>query len=161
MGPVVGSAPFEILRIGLFQQPLGRWLEQPISDAVALGIGDRLLPGVEGELDLLLHVAGRGPAHQRIGGPPLGRLVVEHPAPGIALAGLHGGSRWSVNPGSGGHDAPIGCKKWSGRPDSNQRPSAPKADALPDCATPRDAKRPHLARAYTFLALLCKRGSRH
>ena len=26
---------------------------------------------------------------------------------------------------------------WSGRPDSNQRPSAPKADALPGCATPR------------------------
>ncbi len=26
---------------------------------------------------------------------------------------------------------------WSGRPDSNWRPSAPKADALPDCATPR------------------------
>ena len=27
--------------------------------------------------------------------------------------------------------------KWSGRQDSNLRPSAPKADALPDCATPR------------------------
>ena len=27
--------------------------------------------------------------------------------------------------------------KWSGRRDSNPRPSAPKADALPDCATPR------------------------
>jgi hypothetical protein len=27
--------------------------------------------------------------------------------------------------------------KWSGRLDSNQRPSAPKADALPGCATPR------------------------
>ena len=27
--------------------------------------------------------------------------------------------------------------EWSGRRDSNPRPSAPKADALPDCATPR------------------------
>ncbi len=26
---------------------------------------------------------------------------------------------------------------WSGRPDSNRRPPAPKAGALPDCATPR------------------------
>ena len=26
---------------------------------------------------------------------------------------------------------------WSGRPDSNRRPSAPKADALPGCATSR------------------------
>ena len=31
---------------------------------------------------------------------------------------------------------------WSGREDSNLRPSAPKADALPDCATPRQAKPP-------------------
>jgi len=28
-------------------------------------------------------------------------------------------------------------KNWSGRQDLNLRPSAPKADALPDCATPR------------------------
>ena len=28
-------------------------------------------------------------------------------------------------------------KNWSGRPDSNRRPSAPKADALPGCATSR------------------------
>lgn len=28
--------------------------------------------------------------------------------------------------------------RWSGRLDSNQRPSAPKADALPSCATPRN-----------------------
>ena len=27
--------------------------------------------------------------------------------------------------------------KWSGQRDSNPRPSAPKADALPDCAIPR------------------------
>lgn len=30
-----------------------------------------------------------------------------------------------------------GAENWSGRQDSNLRPSAPKADALPDCATPR------------------------
>ena len=29
--------------------------------------------------------------------------------------------------------------EWSGRRDSNPRPSAPKADALPGCATPRHA----------------------
>src|SRR5690625_1747900 len=28
---------------------------------------------------------------------------------------------------------------WSGRHDSNMRPSGPKPDALPDCATPRTA----------------------
>ena len=31
-------------------------------------------------------------------------------------------------------------KNWSGRWDSNSRPSAPKADALPGCATPREAR---------------------
>ena len=29
------------------------------------------------------------------------------------------------------------CFNWSGQGDSNSRPSAPKADALPDCAMPR------------------------
>ena len=29
-------------------------------------------------------------------------------------------------------------RSWSGQTDSNRRPSAPKADALPDCAMPRD-----------------------
>ncbi len=32
-------------------------------------------------------------------------------------------------------------QEWSGRQDSNLRPSGPKPDALPDCATPRRAKR--------------------
>src|ERR1700682_6383609 len=40
------------------------------------------------------------------------------------------GSDW--NPGG----TPEG-EKWSGRPDSNRRPPAPKAGALPGCATPR------------------------
>ena len=31
-------------------------------------------------------------------------------------------------------------KKWSGQTDLNRRPSAPKADALPDCAMPRQFK---------------------
>ena len=31
-------------------------------------------------------------------------------------------------------------QNWSGRRDSNSRPSAPKADALPGCATPRKAQ---------------------
>ena len=41
--------------------------------------------------------------------------------------------------GSGG-----GCTEWSGWPDSNRRPPAPKAGALPGCATPRVRPRNHL-----------------
>src|SRR5450830_468899 len=37
------------------------------------------------------------------------------------------------------------AKCWSGRQDSNLRPSAPKADALPGCATPRRTTRYTLA----------------
>src|SRR5450631_918556 len=33
------------------------------------------------------------------------------------------------------------CKYWSGRQDSNLRPLAPHASALPGCATPRPRKR--------------------
>ena len=36
----------------------------------------------------------------------------------------------------------INNLRWSGRRDSNPRPSAPKADALPDCATPRCLQSP-------------------
>jgi hypothetical protein len=49
------------------------------------------------------------------------------------------GKRWRLA------DSPEAChpgvtpelEKWSGRLDSNQRPPAPKAGALPGCATPR------------------------
>jgi hypothetical protein len=34
----------------------------------------------------------------------------------------------------------IASSEWSGQRDSNPRPSAPKADALPDCAMPRHAR---------------------
>jgi len=36
-------------------------------------------------------------------------------------------------------------KYWSGRPDLNRRPPAPKAGALPGCATPRHVRHPILA----------------
>ena len=39
--------------------------------------------------------------------------------------------------------APVLQKKWSGRLDSNQRPLAPHASALPDCATPRPDSKPN------------------
>ena len=35
---------------------------------------------------------------------------------------------------------------WSGGTDSNRRPSAPKADALPDCAIPRQPKKETIIR---------------
>src|SRR5687768_12258951 len=39
-------------------------------------------------------------------------------------------------------DSRLDLIGWSGQQDSNLRPSAPKADALPDCAMPRYRCRP-------------------
>src|SRR5436309_4657460 len=40
--------------------------------------------------------------------------------------------------------APIAWRTKSGREDSNLRPPAPKAGALPGCATPRSKRRPEV-----------------
>src|ERR1700744_2260952 len=45
----------------------------------------------------------------------------------------------------GRHTVVATADTWSGRQDSNLRPSAPKADALPGCATPRRTTRYTLA----------------
>ena len=43
----------------------------------------------------------------------------------------------------------LNSNEWSGQTDSNRRPSAPKADALPDCAMPRPIQRRHLNGPYS------------
>ena len=57
-----------------------------------------------------------------------------------ATPGLEG--RCSIRLSYRTHFKPfIDCfSKWSGQRDSNPRPSAPKADALPDCAMPRSTE---------------------
>ncbi|ABE04226.1 unknown [Rickettsia bellii RML369-C] len=41
--------------------------------------------------------------------------------------------------------------KWSGRRDSNSRPSGPKPDALPGCATPRELI------SYIIYSIICNK----
>src|SRR6478752_5566033 len=153
------AVELEIIRIGL-----GLWggqvrFEQLVGNIVRLGIGDRLLRRVEFQRELLAHVAGRGPAHQGIDGAGTFRLIVQQPLLGAGLARLHGILGWSVNART--HVKPLilyqkrrprpaafarpwrsfrsrsDRKERSERRDSNTRPSAPKADALPGCATLR------------------------
>src|SRR5579872_5907675 len=59
-------------------------------NAVALAIGDRFLGGVEAQVDLLSHVAGARPAHQRLDLARLFRLEIENPFFGLGAARLHG-----------------------------------------------------------------------
>ena len=62
--------------------------------------------------------------------------ISRHRAEGMELRGAYGrfrNERLLIRP-----ERTLG--KWSGRLDSNQRPPAPKAGALPGCATPRPVK---------------------
>src|ERR671916_664505 len=75
-----GNAPAigEIVRIGHGAPGRLFRLDHLVGDAVALRIGDRLLLGREAQLDLALHVARGGPAHQRLDRARLFGLVFEH-----------------------------------------------------------------------------------
>ena len=68
-----------------------------IGYASALAIGNGLLLAVEAQAQLLAHVPGRSPTHQRLDLTGRLRLKVEHPVLGIGLARLHGGLGWLVD----------------------------------------------------------------
>jgi hypothetical protein len=76
---------------------------------VALAIGHRFLLAGKAQPQLLAHVAGGGPAHQRLDFARLFRLEIEYPGLGIGKAGLHGGLGGLVDtcghgtPDFGGH----------------------------------------------------------
>src|SRR5262245_48204539 len=137
------AAEAEIVRVslGLRRRPMG--LEQLIGNAVLLRVRNRLFQRVELQADLAAHVGRCGPAHQGLDLARGLRFVFQEPFPRPGLAGLHrvpgrliDSCEHSPRPYCLPPEAGKG-KEWSGRRDSNTRPSAPKADALPGCATPR------------------------
>src|SRR5450432_3195299 len=89
MGPGFAAPECEIIGIG--HLPVGRLLrlDDLVGNTLALAIGNRLFLGVEVKGELLLHVGGRGPAHQRLDRAGLFRFVVEPPLPGDGPARLH------------------------------------------------------------------------
>jgi hypothetical protein len=90
MGPILASAPSEIIGVGLALRPFRRLGFDPIGDAVTLGIGNGLLLALEGQAQLLLHIGGRGPAHERLGHLRELGLIFEQPKVRLAFAGLNG-----------------------------------------------------------------------
>ena len=114
-----------------------------MGNAVLLRIGDGFLEGIEFEADLAAHVGRGGPSHQGLDLASRFRLVLQKPLPRAGFPGLHRVSGGLINPCKhssslrGPPALPFRSRGWSGRRDSNTRPSAPKADALPGCATPR------------------------
>src|SRR5216684_9077559 len=90
VGP--GFAAPECKIVGIGGLPARRLLRLAhlIGDALALAIGHGLFLGVEAKRELLLHVAGTGPAHQRLDRPRLLGLIIELPFPGLGGPRLHG-----------------------------------------------------------------------
>src|ERR1700722_11068854 len=106
--PSVATLEGEIVRIG---HPgaggvLGR--EHLVGDAMALAIGDRFLGRIEAQPDLLGHIAGARPTHQRLDLARLLRLEVEHLVLGLGGARLHRGLRRLVDSCDHG-SARLGC----------------------------------------------------
>src|SRR5262245_60565225 len=89
MRPGFGALEGKVVGIGDGPARRGLGLEDVVGDAVALAIGDRLLRAVEPQPHLLAHVAGAGPAHQRLDLARLLGLVLEHPFFGLGGARLH------------------------------------------------------------------------
>src|SRR5229473_1814529 len=90
VGPGFGAPECEIVGIGGLPARRLLRLAHLIWDALALAIGHGLFLAVEAKRELLLHVAGTGPAHQRLDRPRLLGLIIELPFPGLGGPRLHG-----------------------------------------------------------------------
>src|ERR1700689_5144856 len=137
--------------IGIRQDLAGDRLRllDPVGNAVAFGVVDRLLLGVEVELHLRLHVGRTRPAHQWLDLARLLGLIFEHPLI-FPLPRLHGAAGRLID--ASGHDGPqvLSSLRWSGQQDLNLRPEVPKTSALPGCAIPRIPDRFAIMRRRTW-----------
>src|SRR5579863_643294 len=106
MRPSLAPCVGEIIRIRDARAHRRLGLEYLVGNAMTLAISDRLVLGVEAELHFLLHVAGAGPAHQRLDCGRLLRLVIEHPLFGVGMTGLHRRAGRFVDAGSHGEQSP-------------------------------------------------------
>src|SRR6476469_8005554 len=137
MRPAVKAAEFEVVGVSLRLDLRPLRLVDAKRDAVARGVGHGLFERRELHAHLRSRVVGARPAHQRLDLARRSRLVIEHPVARAGAALLHGGLGWFVDAGNHLRLVPVDEREWSGQQDSNLRPPAPKAGALPDCAMPR------------------------
>src|SRR5665213_4024968 len=83
MGPGFAAPECEIVSIGRLPEHRRLRFDDLIGDALALAIRNGFFAGVEADGELLLHVAGAGPAHQWLDHARLLGLVIELPFPGL------------------------------------------------------------------------------
>src|SRR6202022_527672 len=89
MGPGFSAPECEIVGVGGWPPLRILRFYDLIGNAVALAISHSLFLGVEANGDLLLHVAGAGPAHQRLDSWWLLGFIIELPFPGLGGPRLH------------------------------------------------------------------------
>src|SRR5712671_3601941 len=105
VGPGFAAPECKIVGIGGLSARGLLWLNHLIGNALALAIGHGVFLGVEAKGKLLLHVAGRGPAHQRLDRLRLLGLIFELPFSGLGRPRLHrvfGGLKNACGHGSQG-----------------------------------------------------------
>src|SRR5437868_14927880 len=114
MRPGFAAAEREIVGIGDLAVRRRLRLDHLVGNALALAIGDRVFLGVEADGELLLHVARRGPADQRLDRARLLRLVVELPLLRLRLARLQRVLGWLEDARGHGRSSALrseGCER--------------------------------------------------
>src|ERR1700756_2623756 len=112
MGPGFATAERKVVGVGGLRAYRLLRFNDLIGNALALAIGHRLFLGLEVNGELLLHVAGAGPAHQRFNLAWLFGLVIELPFLGLGGPRLHrvfGGLKDACGHGRSG---PVGNVTW-------------------------------------------------
>lgn len=105
VGPGTDARELEVVGIGHLLRGLFLRIAHGEGEAVAGRVGDGVFLGLEIKADLRLHVGRGSPAHQRVDGARRLRLVLQAPASGLGLSGLHGRFRRSED--ARHHDASI------------------------------------------------------
>src|SRR5215831_7984916 len=147
MRPAVEAPKFEVVGVGLWLQFGLLRLFDAEGNAMPCGVGNGFFLARKLQADLRSRIVGARPAHQRLDGSRAFRLINEHPFVCASAALLHRGLCRLEDAGNHvvSHHSPL-TGRWSGQQDSNLRPPAPKAGALPDCAMPRSTASTYIVR---------------
>ena len=97
MGPGLTPIEPEIVGIGDPATLAFLRLGDPEGNAVAGGIGHRIIARIKSHVNLALHVARGRIAHDRVDLPGAFRFKLENPILAVGFAGLHGCLRGTVN----------------------------------------------------------------